>query len=203
LSPNTGACYVGGVLLLLKHPVVAQQFVGPEQQQQVLQQLETARAQFNAATNEVSRARTAARSELAAAAPATSAAVPRKSGRSGPYRLQQLCDDLTNSASPEAQQQLQLVTAWAQAICKGAGTYSNPLAPTWLGRDPKLMLVQVCHQGVSGAGTAVALALQHVCDEPSSLGVCSYCCSDSNIAQQVKTEANWRDPMALQCKGVH
>jgi hypothetical protein len=77
-------------------------------------------------------------------------------GRSGPYRLQQLCDDLTTSPSPEAQQQLQLVEAWVQAIRKGAGTYCNPLAPTWLGRDAKLMLVQVSPWGVSGAASAVA-----------------------------------------------
>jgi hypothetical protein len=156
LSPNSGACYVGGVLLLLKQPVVAQQFAGPEQQQQVLQQLETVRAQFNAAINEGHRARTAARIESAAAAPVTSAAVLRRSGRSGPYTLQQLCDDLTSSPSPEAQQQLQLVTAWVQAICKGSGTYSNPLAPpAWLGRDPKLMLVQVCPWAVNGATSAL------------------------------------------------
>ena len=146
LHPNTGACYVGGMLLLLKQRAVAQQFAGPEQQQQVLQQLETARAQFNAcctAIKEVDRAQTAARTEAAAAAPAASAAVPRRGGRSGPYILQQLCDDLASSRSPEAQQQLQLVTAWVQAITgKSAGPYNSPLAPVWLGRDPKLMLVR-------------------------------------------------------------
>jgi hypothetical protein len=202
LSPGSAVYYVQGLLFLLQQRVVAKQFAGPEQQQQqALQQLKTVLAEFEAARKELFkghqaaarvRAAAAAAAEAAAAEAAVAAAEaaaaaaaaggPHRGGRSGPYRLQQLCDELKSSASPEAQQQLQLVTAWGQAICKGAGTYGNRLAPlAWLGRDPKLMLVQVCPWGVSGAASAVALALEHACDEPSN-----------------GCEANGRDLMAVQ-----
>jgi hypothetical protein len=118
----------------------------------------TAAAAAATARRELDRGRHAARVKATAAA-AAAAGAPRRGGRSGRYRLQQLCDDLTTSTNPKARQQLQLVVAWAQAICKGAGA-DNPLAPpAWLGRNPKLMLVQVGPWGVRGAVSAVAFAV--------------------------------------------
>jgi hypothetical protein len=145
LSPCSGFGYVRGVLLLLNQPIVAQQFAGPEQQQQVLQQLTTVSAEFQAEKKEFDKKRQIAEAaaEAEAEAAAAAARVSRMGRRSGPYRLHHLCDDLTTSPSPEAQQQLQLVAAWVQAITgKSAGPYNSPLAPLWLGRDPKLMPVR-------------------------------------------------------------
>ena len=147
LSPGCGVDYVKAMLLLLKQRLVVQQFAGPEQQQLVLEQLKAVLAEFDAAGKKADRERriadrerrlaqaeAAAETEAAAAA----AGVPCRVGRSRPYRVQQLCDDLTASPNPEAQQQLQLATAWAQAICKRPW----PHVPHWVGQEPQSMLVR-------------------------------------------------------------